>query len=61
MPSSFSALVRASRFFGLLVALSVPSTPTAVVTPAVVKSVRESPGTRLRKPHSPPPPVKWTC
>jgi len=43
------------------VTLSVPSVPTTVVMPAVVKSLSITSGVRVAKPPSPPPPIRWTC
>ena len=40
---------------------SVPSTPTAVVTPPAVSRLSASGGTRVCGPASPPPPVRCTC
>jgi hypothetical protein len=36
-----------------------PKRPTAVVMPALVNLLKGTGGTRVEKPASPPPPVKW--
>ena len=61
MPSSFNACVFATKFSTLLVVLSVPSRPTAVVMPASIKFESMISGTLVLKPPSPPPPVICTC